>query len=66
MDQIPLPALPQNEHFQYLLTEARRQLHQGAYRMALTWAYHARRLAGDDRERRDEADALLAAAGHPS
>ena len=54
------------ERLEYLLNEARRLLQQGAYRMAMTWAYHARQLAGDDRAMCERADALLAAARHPS
>jgi hypothetical protein len=53
------------EHLDYLLTEARRQLKLGAYRMAQTWAYHARQLAGDDQDRSAQADALFAAAQRP-
>jgi hypothetical protein len=44
---------------EYFLTEARRQLRQGAFRMALSWAYHARRLAGEDRSLCEQADAVL-------
>ena len=38
------------ERLEYFLNEARRLLQQGAYRMAMTWAYHARQMAGDDAE----------------
>ena len=54
------------EQLDYFLTEARRQLQQGAYRMAQTWAYHARQLAGDDKERSAQAEALFAAAQRPT
>jgi hypothetical protein len=57
---------PQNlsptEQFDYLLKEARRQFQLGAYRMALTWAFHARQMAKDDPAQREQADALFSAA----
>ena len=58
------PTLTQSptERMEYLLSEARRQLQQGAYRMALTWAFHARQLAADHPLLREQADALVAAA----
>ena len=51
-----------SERFEYFLSEARRQLQQGAIRMAVTWAYHARQLAADDPAQCEQADALFAAA----
>jgi hypothetical protein len=54
------------EEMEYLLSEAQRQLRLGAYRMAQTWAYHARRLAGDDPDLQEQADALLRAARQPA
>jgi hypothetical protein len=55
--------LTRKEQLEYLLAEARRQLQQGSYRMALSWAYHARRLAAeDDRSYCEQAEALLDAA----
>jgi hypothetical protein len=50
------------ERLEYLLSEARRQLKLGAYRMALTWAFHARQLAGDHPAFREQADDLVTAA----
>ncbi len=50
------------EQFDYLLAEARRQLQLGAWRMARTWAFHARQLAGSDLTRAQQANELYAAA----
>jgi hypothetical protein len=57
-----MPELSAKERMEYCLAEARRQLQQGAMRMALSWAYHARRLAGEYPLFREEADALMEAA----
>lgn len=54
--------LSTKERLEYLLNEARRQLQQGAYRMASSWAYHAKRLAGDDLALCEQAEAVLEAA----
>ncbi|MBW3622454.1 MAG: hypothetical protein KY468_03485 [Armatimonadetes bacterium] len=50
------------ERMDYFLSEARRQLQVGAYRMAMTWAFHARQLAGDNPIFREQADDLITAA----
>ncbi len=54
--------LTTREGLEYLLQEARRQLHLGAYRTAMTWAWQARRLAGDNPAMFEQAEALLSAA----